>query len=72
MISDLDHDRTTCGNGVVSENIDGWSSLRPACTISRQREVSEDPGMYFAERNYLEVINLRIGWLLSQDELRDL
>lgn len=29
-------------------------------------------GTYFAERHRLEVINLRIGWLLSQDELRDL
>lgn len=47
----------------------------PSCPDSYygvSKVTGEALGTYFAERHRLEVINLRIGWLLSQDELRNL
>ena len=44
---------------------------RPDSYYGVSKVAGEALGNYYATRHGLDVINLRIGWLLSEDELRD-
>ncbi|MFB9804819.1 NAD-dependent epimerase/dehydratase family protein [Haladaptatus pallidirubidus] len=44
---------------------------RPDSYYGVSKVTGEALGTYFADRYGIEVVNLRIGWLLSEDELRE-
>ncbi|WP_266075544.1 NAD-dependent epimerase/dehydratase family protein [Haladaptatus caseinilyticus] len=44
---------------------------RPDSYYGVSKVTGEALGTYFADRHGIEVVNLRIGWLISEDELRD-
>jgi L-arabinose 1-dehydrogenase [NAD(P)+] len=45
---------------------------RPDSYYAVSKVSGEALGSYYVDRHGLEVVNLRIGWLLAEDELRDL
>lgn len=44
---------------------------RPDSYYGVSKVTGEALGTYFADKHGIEVVNLRIGWLLSEDELRE-
>jgi L-arabinose 1-dehydrogenase [NAD(P)+] len=52
------------------QSVDHDDAYRPDGFYGVSKMAGEGLGSYYADRTEVEVVNLRIGWLLSEDDLR--
>ena len=65
---DDDPETTTTG---YARSVDADAPTRPDSYYGVSKAACEDLGKYYAHTHGIEVVNLRIGWYLSEDDLRD-
>ena len=65
---DDDSDATTTG---YARTVDGGAPTLPDSYYGVSKAACEDLGKFYAELHGVEVVNLRIGWYLSEDDLAE-
>ena len=63
-----DPEATTTG---YARPVDGDAPTRPDSFYGVSKAACEDLGKYYAELHGVDVVNLRIGWYMTGDDLRD-
>lgn len=63
-----DPEATTTG---YARPVDGDAPTRPDSFYGVSKAACEDLGKYYAELHGVDVVNLRIGWYMTEDDLRD-